>query len=223
MRKSEEGRLWGRWWDSMRGCCEPCWHSSVGTAESPHASTLVCQMSVLLLTSPQCYVCRHQNCWTPQPMLLLMLQEKSKYFSSPTRAAQCERLSWKQDCFLLAPLCLPYVYHSVCKNILYPRRAQPPTEFCTCRTTSPHTQLTHSQIPAQLQQQTQLDLTGELGVCSNTDSSRPYIIYFEVKSRACPEEPDSQAGTYVLPPGTKYSTVTSPACTCRKNTCEEVY
>lgn len=163
---------------SPQSCSEPCWHSPVGAAESPHAPILgdVSPPAHLL---PQCYVCRCSNCWAPQPMLFVMLQEKSKYFSSPTRAAQRERLSWKQDCFLLAPLCLPYVYHSVCKNSLHPLRTQPPTEFCTFRTTSPHTQLAHSQIPAQLQLQTQLDLTGHLGDCSNTGSSRPYIFYFE--------------------------------------------
>lgn len=123
---------------SPQSCSEPCWHSPVGAAESPHAPTLgdVSPPAHLL---PQCYVCRCSNCWAPQPMLFLMLQEKSKYFSSPTRAAQRERLSWEEDCFLLAPLCLPYVYHSVCKNSLHPLRTQPPTEFCTFRTTSPHT------------------------------------------------------------------------------------
>lgn len=63
-----------------------------------------------------------------------------------------------------------------------------------------------------------LNLTGKLKICSWQAHPEPYRIYFEVNNTACLEGPDSQAGIYVLPPGTKYRIITSSVCICCTDT-----
>lgn len=150
---------------------------------------------------------------------MLLMQTFFCFNQSSTR---WDKVSGKYGCFLLAPLCLVYVYHGIDKNGLHPLHAQPPTELHTARPSSLHRQLgVLLSTSASSAINAKLFLTGKLKICSWQAHPELHRIYFEVNNTACLEGPDSQAGIHVLPPGPKYRIIASFVCVCCTDTLVE--